>query len=82
MSHAAIAIPGIDRIGGAERQAMLLAKGLRRRGWRVSMVALSGTGGDAAAELRNAGVGFISLEMRKGLADPRGWLRFHRWLRR
>ncbi len=82
MSHAAIAIPGIDRIGGAERQALLLAKGLRRRGWRVSMVALSGTGGDAAAELRNAGVGFISLEMRKGLADPRGWLRFHRWLRR
>lgn len=80
MSHAAIAIPGIDRIGGAERQALLLAKGLRRRGWRVSMVALSGTGGDAAAELRNAGVGFISLEMRKGLADPRGWLRFHRWL--
>ena len=28
MSHAAMAIPGLDRIGGAERQAMLLAKGL------------------------------------------------------
>jgi hypothetical protein len=27
MSHAAIAIPGLDRIGGAEQQAMLLAKG-------------------------------------------------------
>ena len=54
MSHAAIAIPGLDRIGGAERQAMLLAKGLRRRGWRVSVVALSGYGGPAAAELRDA----------------------------
>ena len=81
MSHAAIAIPGLDRIGGAEQQAMMLAKGLRRRGWRVSVVALSGTGGAAAAELADAGVAFHSLEMRKGLADPRGWLRFHRWLR-
>ena len=80
MSHTAVMIPGLDRIGGAERQAMLLAKGLRRRGWRVSVVALSGSGGTAAAELRNAGVEFVSLEMRKGLADPRGWIRFHRWL--
>ena len=82
MSHAAVMmmIPGLDRIAGAERQAMLLAKGLRRRGWGMSMVALSGSGGAAAAELRDAGVGFASLEMRKGLADPRGWIRFHRWL--
>jgi glycosyltransferase involved in cell wall biosynthesis len=82
MNHAAIAIPGLDRIGGAEQQVILLAKGLRRRGWRVSVVALSGSGGAAAAELTDAGVAFQSLEMRKGLADPRGWLRFHRWLRR
>jgi glycosyltransferase involved in cell wall biosynthesis len=82
MSHAAIAIPGLDRIGGAEQQVMLLATGLRRRGWRVSVVALSGTGGAAAAELADAGVAFLSLQMRKGLADPRGWVRFHRWLRR
>ena len=81
-SHAAVSIPGLDRIGGAERQAMLLAKGLRRRGWQVSVVALSGSGGAAAAELRDCGVTFTSLEMRKGLADPRGWIRFHRWLRR
>jgi len=80
--HAAIAIPGLDRIGGAERQAMLLAKGLRRRGWQVSVVALSGNGGAAAAELRDCGVMFTSLEMRKGLADLRGWIRFHRWLSR
>jgi len=80
MNHAAMMIPGLDRVGGAEQQAISLAKGLRRRGWRVSMVALSGSGGDAAAELEDAGVQFLSLQMRKGLADPRGWLRFHRWL--
>jgi len=82
MSHAAVMIPSLDRVGGAERQAMLLAKGLRKRGWQVSVVALSGRGGPAAEELRNAGVAFESLEMRKGLADPRGWLRLNRWLRR
>jgi glycosyltransferase involved in cell wall biosynthesis len=72
----------LDRIGGAERQAMILAKGLRRRGWQVSVVALSGSGGTAAAELRDCGITFTSLGMRKGLADPRGWIRFHRWLSR
>jgi glycosyltransferase involved in cell wall biosynthesis len=80
MSHAAMTIPGLDRLGGAEQQAMSLAKGLRRRDWRVSVVALSGTGGTAAAELEDAGVRYLSLEMRKGLADPRGWIRFQRWL--
>lgn len=82
MSHLALIIPGFGRIGGAERQVILLATGLRRRGWRVSVVALSGAGGDAAAQLLAAGAGFLTLEMHKGLADPRGWVRFHRWLRR
>jgi glycosyltransferase involved in cell wall biosynthesis len=82
MNHVALVIPGIDRIGGAERQVMLLAKGLRSRGWRVSLVALSGSGGPAARELNAAGVEFLSLQMRKGLADPRGWIRFNRWLNR
>src|SRR6202453_3157581 len=82
MNHIALLIPGLDRIGGAERQVMLLAKGLRSRGWRVSVVALSGAGGEAAAELTAADVTFLSLYMRKGLADPRGWMRFNRWLRR
>ena len=80
--HTALIIPGLDRIGGAERQVILLAAGLVRRGWRVSVVALSGTGGRAAAELTGQGVRFLSLEMRKGLVDPRGWSRFHRWLSR
>jgi glycosyltransferase involved in cell wall biosynthesis len=32
--------------------------------------------------LTAAGVEFLTLEMRKGLADPRGWIRFNRWLNR
>ena len=82
MNHIALVIPGTDRIGGAERQVILLAKGLVRRGCRVTVIALSGTESTAAGELRTAGAAFLSLEMRKGLADPRGWLRFHRWLKR
>lgn len=82
MNHVAFIIPGLDRIGGAERQVMLLAKGLKKRGWRVSVIALSGTGGDGAADLTAAGISFLTLEMRKGLADPRGWIRFHHWLKK
>ena len=82
MNRIAFLIPGIDRVGGAERQVMLLARGLAARGWQVSVVALSGSGGEAASELTAAGVAFATLEMRKGLADPRGWLRFHRWLQK
>ena len=82
MPHVAQVIPGLDRIGGAEQQVMLLARGLKQRAWRVSVVSLSGNGGAAAAQLESEGVEFISLGMRKGIADPRGWLRFHRWLRR
>ena len=82
MSHVAFVIPTLDRVAGAERQVMLLAGGLARRGWRVSVVALSGSGGDAAEELRAAGIQFHSLEMRKGIADPRGWMRLRTWLRR
>ncbi|MGA2850549.1 MAG: glycosyltransferase [Terracidiphilus sp.] len=81
MNHIAFVIPGLDRIGGAERQVILLAKGLEKRGWRVSVVALSGTGGDAAADLTAVGITFLTLQMRKGLADARGWIRFHHWLR-
>lgn len=82
MSHAAVVIPTIDRIGGAERQALLLATGLRVRGWKVTVVALAGTGGEVAAGLERDGIGYLSLEMRKGLFDPRGWLRLLAWLRR
>jgi glycosyltransferase involved in cell wall biosynthesis len=82
LSHIALIIPGLNRIGGAEQQLILLAKGLQAHGWQVSVVALSGTGGNAAIELKAQGVNFLSLSMRKGLADPRGWIRFHHWLLR
>jgi glycosyltransferase involved in cell wall biosynthesis len=80
--HIALVIPGLDRMGGAEQQLLLLAHGLRRRGWRVSVVALSGLGGAAGAELIADGIGLVTLRMRKGLADPRGWFKFYRWLGR
>lgn len=82
MNHVALVIPGLHRIGGAERQVIFLAKGLLQRGWRVSVITLSGDGGDAAAELTAQGAAFMTLQMRKGLADPCGWIRFNRWLYR
>jgi glycosyltransferase involved in cell wall biosynthesis len=82
VSHVALVIPGINRIAGAERQLIQLAKGLAARGWQVSVVALSDSGGDEAEGLVKAGVAFVTLGMRKGVADPRGWIRFHRWLRK
>jgi glycosyltransferase involved in cell wall biosynthesis len=81
LKRIALVIPGLDRLAGAERQIILLAKGLNRRGWRVNMVALTGTGTAAAAELASDGIAFMSLGMRHGLADPQGWIRFGRWLR-
>jgi glycosyltransferase involved in cell wall biosynthesis len=82
VNHVALVIPGLHRIGGAERQVIFLAKGLLQRGWRVSVITLSGDGGDAAAELTAQGAAFMTLQMRKGLADPCGWIRFNRWLYR
>lgn len=82
MSHIALVVPTLDRLAGAERQVMLLARALASRNWPVTIVALSGSGSNTAEELRSAGVEFVSLEMRKGLADPRGWIGFRNWLRR
>src|ERR1700676_66453 len=81
MNHVALVIPGVDRLGGAELQVLELARGLHERGWRVTVIAMSGTGGDAGAGLIADGLGFLTLGMRKGLADPAGWIKLHRWLR-
>lgn len=80
MPRIAFVIPTIDRLGGAERQVILLAKGLTRRGWQVHVLALSGSGGASGTELACCGAHFASLRMRKGFADPRGWWRLNRWL--
>jgi glycosyltransferase involved in cell wall biosynthesis len=79
--HVVQLIPTIDRIGGAERQVILLAKGLVKRDWQVTVVALSGTGEDTANQLVMAGINYLSLGMHHGLVDTNGWIRFHRWLR-
>ena len=81
LKHIALVIPSLDRIAGAEQQTILLAAGLQQRGWRVSVVALSGQAGPAADSLTAQGVQFLTLGMRKGLVDPRGWIRFHRWIK-
>jgi len=81
MNHIAMLIPTVDQIGGAERQVLELAKALAAKGWRVTLIALSGTGGIAAQELSAAGVAFLSLKMRKAWIDPLGWLRFLYWAR-
>jgi glycosyltransferase involved in cell wall biosynthesis len=82
MNHIAQVIPSLENSAGAERQVISLAKGMRSRGWRVSVVTFSGQCAKAAAELKAAGVEFHSLEMRHGLADLSGWIRFGRWIKR
>jgi len=81
MTHIAFLIPTVDRIGGAEQQVLLLAQGLARRNRMVSVIALSGTGGGAEARLRSQGVEFLSLHMRRGMADPRGWIQLRHWIK-
>jgi glycosyltransferase involved in cell wall biosynthesis len=79
MNHGAMLVPTIDEIGGAESQVLLLAVELTRRGWRISVIALSGSGGTASARLSIAGVDYVSLRMRRGWFDPRGWVRYLDW---
>jgi len=82
MKHVALIIPGFRRLGGAEQQVIQLAKGLHQRGWRVSVVTLSRSPSEQLETLFPPGIRVVNLGMRKGLADPRGWIRFHRWLKR
>jgi glycosyltransferase involved in cell wall biosynthesis len=77
--HVAFVIPTIDAIGGAERQVLNLAMELRSRGLRVTLIALSGSGGEQVAELARSSVNFFSLNMRRSWVDPRGWFRYLRW---
>jgi glycosyltransferase involved in cell wall biosynthesis len=79
MTRIAMLIPTIEEIGGAERQFLLLAKELSARGWRVTVIALSGSAGASAEELAEANVAYLSLEMRKAWIDPHGWRRYLAW---
>ncbi len=64
-------ITALDPIGGAEMQVTNLAKALRSRGWKVTVISMLPEGHRLAGELRNSGVSIASLGMRKGIADPR-----------
>ena len=77
--HIALLIPTIDQIGGAERQVLLLAVELARRQFRVTIIALSGTGNLSSQDLSCARVSFLTLQMRKAWVDPYGWFRYLRW---
>ncbi|BAW01136.1 glycosyltransferase [Thermus thermophilus] len=72
-------ITGLAR-GGAETQLLLLASGLKRRGWQVRVVSMLPPE-DFAEELREGGVPVDSLGMTRGVPDPRALWRFSRVLR-
>ncbi len=81
MNSIAFLIPSLSRHGGAERQTAQLAGGLAKRDWRVSVVTLANSDEEERLKLGAQGVACIDLSMRKGLADPRGWMRLCLWLR-
>lgn len=66
--------------GGAESQVALLAAGLGRRGWEVSVISLLPPMA-FERELRAAGVAVYSLDMRPGFPNPAGYMRLLRILR-
>jgi glycosyltransferase involved in cell wall biosynthesis len=67
-------------VGGGEKQAVDLALALKRRGWRVSIVSMIAIGvlGRYAV---SRGMDLISLELRRGVPDPRGVIRLARIVR-
>jgi glycosyltransferase involved in cell wall biosynthesis len=67
--------------GGAEAQLLRLAIELERRAWQVAVVSLLPSPA-AEARLAASRIETCSLEMRPGLADPRGLLRLLRFLQR
>lgn len=67
--------------GGAETQLVRVAMELKARGWRICVVSMRWP--QAYAErLRNLGIPVHTLGMRPGVADPRGMLRWLRFVRR
>jgi glycosyltransferase involved in cell wall biosynthesis len=66
--------------GGAETQVALLACGLSRRGWDVSVISLVRPTA-FEKELAAAGVPVFSLDMQPGIPNPLGYLRLLRILR-
>ncbi len=57
--------------GGAEALVVELASRFREKGWKVGVVSMVRPNA-YVAELENAGVEVFSLDMRRGMPDPRG----------
>jgi glycosyltransferase involved in cell wall biosynthesis len=68
-------------MGGADSQLLSAAGELRSRGHDVIIVSLTPLG-PMGLEARRAGIQTVSLEMRRGLPDPRGLVRLARLVRR
>jgi glycosyltransferase involved in cell wall biosynthesis len=67
-------------MGGADSQLLAAAQELRARGHEVLVVSLTPLG-QMGMEARRAGIPTESLEMRRGIPDPRGFLRLARLVR-
>jgi glycosyltransferase involved in cell wall biosynthesis len=68
-------------LGGADQQLLSAAAELRRRGHEVLIVSLTALG-PMGLEARKLGIPTESLEMRRGIPDPRGLFRLARVVRR
>jgi len=67
-------------MGGADQQLLTIVDGLRARGHDVMIVSLAALG-PMGLEARQLGIATESLEMRRGVADPRGLFRLARLVR-
>ncbi len=67
-------------MGGADQQLLSAALGLQDRGHEVRIVSLTPLG-EMGARARDAGLHTESLEMRRGVPDPRGLVRLVRLVR-
>jgi glycosyltransferase involved in cell wall biosynthesis len=67
-------------VGGADRQLLSAAQEMRTRGHAVLIVSLTPLG-PMGLEARRIGIPTESLEMRRGIPDPRGLLRLVRLVR-
>lgn len=74
-------ITGLN-IGGAEVQLVSVAKRLKSLGWSPSVISMLPAEGELADELKSSDIGVSSLNMAKGLPDPRAIFRLVTRLRR
>lgn len=66
--------------GGAETQLVNLATSLKKRGWEVRVVSMLPPQA-FTEELKEAGIPLLTLNMRRGVADPRAVFRLVKMLR-